>query len=144
MRGIDPVNWADEVSALQAQGYSFFDFLTAYERDGAIEVIARVLDPGRKHSQLLVTKVDTDQKSVASISRVYPGSVWHERETAEMFGINFIGLSDNRPLLRRSMIGRPPLLKSSVLAARMLKPWPGQPSHRKQQPIGVVDDWLQA
>ncbi|MDA3023015.1 MAG: NADH-quinone oxidoreductase subunit C [Actinomycetota bacterium] len=143
MRGIDPVFWVDEFSRLQAQGYLFFDFLTAYEREGEIEVIARVVNPKSKESELLVTKVDADHNSVTSISGVYPGAVWHERETAEMFGVNFIGLGDKRPLLRRSMLARPPMLKSSVLATRMLKPWPGQPSNRKQQPIGVVEDWLQ-
>ncbi|MSO26511.1 MAG: NADH-quinone oxidoreductase subunit C [Candidatus Nanopelagicales bacterium] len=143
MREVDQVFWADEFRALQSQGYFFFDFLTAYERDSQLVVIARVANPETKQSQMLTAKVDAQQNSMASISVTYPGAIWHERETTEMFGISFVGLEDARPLLRRSMLGRPPLLKSSVLAARMLKPWPGQPSHRKQQPVGVVDDWLQ-
>ncbi|GDX31624.1 hypothetical protein LBMAG15_05580 [Actinomycetes bacterium] len=144
MPEIESVLWAGEFRSLRTQGFLFFDFLTAYERDGQLAVIARVVNLDTKQSLLLTAKVDADQNSIATISDLYAGAVWQERETAEMFGIKFIGLGDTRPLLRRSMLARPPLLKSSVLAARMLKPWPGQPSHRKQQPVGVVDDWLQA
>lgn len=143
MRRVEPMVWAEEFRDLLAQGCTFFDFLTAYERDDHLAVIARVVNPDLKSAQLVTTAVEPGENAVKSISDVYPGAVWHERETAEMFGITFIGLGDTRPLLRRSSLGSPPLLKSSVLAARMLKPWPGKPSNRKQQPIGVVDDWLQ-
>ena len=143
MRNIDTALWADEFRELLARGFHFFDFLTAYERDSQLEVIARVVNPENKQSQLLATLIDPNLGEVASIASTYRGAVWHERETAEMFGIYFVGLVDERPLLRRSLLGSPPMLKSTVLAARMLKPWPGQPSPRKQQPIGVTEDWLQ-
>ena len=143
MRNIDTALWADEFRELLARGFHFFDFLTAYERDSQLEVIARVVNPENKQSQLLATLIDPNLGEVASIASTYRGAVWHERETAEMFGIYFVGLVDERPLLRRSLLGAPPMLKSTVLAARMLKPWPGQPSPRKQQPIGVTEDWLQ-
>ena len=143
MRNIDTALWADEFRELLARGFHFFDFLTAYERDSQLEVIARVVNPENKQSQLLSTMIDPNLGEVASIASTYRGAVWHERETAEMFGIYFVGLVDERPLLRRSLLGAPPMLKSTVLAARMLKPWPGQPSPRKQQPIGVTEDWLQ-
>ena len=143
MRNIDTALWADEFRELLARGFHFFDFLTAYERDSQLEVIARVVNPENKQSQLLATLIDPNRGEVTSIASTYRGAVWHERETAEMFGIYFVGLVDERPLLRRSLLGSPPMLKSTVLAARMLKPWPGQPSHRKQQPIGVTEDWLQ-
>ena len=143
MRNIDTALWADEFRELLARGFHFFDFLTAYERDSQLEVIARVVNPENKQSQLLSTMIDPKLGEVTSIASTYRGAVWHERETAEMFGIYFVGLVDERPLLRRSLLGAPPMLKSTVLAARMLKPWPGQPSPRKQQPIGVTEDWLQ-
>ena len=143
MRNIDTALWADEFRELLARGFHFFDFLTAYERDSQLEVIARVVNPENKQSQLLATLIDPNRSAVTSIASTYRGAVWHERETGEMFGIYFVGLVDERPLLRRSLLGAPPMLKSTVLAARMLKPWPGQPSPRKQQPIGVTEDWLQ-
>ncbi len=34
-----------------------------------------------------------------SIGKIFPGAVWHERETTEMFGIRFDGCPDNRNLL---------------------------------------------
>ncbi len=34
-----------------------------------------------------------------SIGKIFPGAVWHERETTEMFGIRFEGCLDSRNLL---------------------------------------------
>ncbi len=35
----------------------------------------------------------------SSIGKIFPGAVWHERETAEMFGIKFEGCPDTRNFL---------------------------------------------
>ncbi len=36
---------------------------------------------------------------VATISKVFPGANWHERETHDMFGIDFTGHPDLTPFL---------------------------------------------
>ncbi|MGH8916760.1 MAG: NADH-quinone oxidoreductase subunit C, partial [Actinomycetes bacterium] len=55
----------------------------------------------------------------------YRGANWHERETHEMFGIEFIGHPNLvRLLLPDDFQGRP-LRKDFVLASRAAKPWPG-------------------
>jgi NADH-quinone oxidoreductase subunit C len=61
---------------------------------------------------------------------VWPGAAWHERETHEMFGIDFEGFDDGsglglRPLLLPNGFEGTPLRKSFVLASRVSKAWPG-------------------
>src|SRR6185312_16908565 len=69
-------------------------------------------------------------QALASITGVFRGAAWHERETHEMFGLDFDGFDDGtglglRPLLLPDGFEGTPLRKSFVLAARASKPWPG-------------------
>ncbi len=51
--------------------------------------------------------------SVPSVADIFPGLEWHERETHEMFGIEFEGHPDMRPLLLpEELVGKYPLRKS--------------------------------
>ena len=60
---------------------------------------------------------------VASIADLYPSASWHERETTEMFEVDFAGHPDPRPLLV-SDGQRGALRKQTPLSAR-LESWPG-------------------
>jgi NADH-quinone oxidoreductase subunit C len=53
---------------------------------------------------------------VATVTTVWNGALWHERETHEMFGIVFQGHPDLRPLLLEESLGYYPLLRSHPLA----------------------------
>lgn len=103
---------------------------------------------------LLRTKVGREQPALASVVEIFAGAGWHERETAEMFGIAFTGgpgedPEDSHLLLPEEFEGHP-LRKEFVLASRVAKPWPGakepgesdetaSPSRRKTRPPGVPD-----
>jgi NADH-quinone oxidoreductase subunit C len=56
---------------------------------------------------------------------VYPGADWHERETWEMFGIEFHGHPALRHLYLPFEFEGFPLRKDYPLLAREVKPWPG-------------------
>jgi NADH-quinone oxidoreductase subunit C len=56
---------------------------------------------------------------------IYPGAAWPERETHEMFGIDFAGHPDLKPLLLAPEFEGHPLRKEFVLASRVAKDWPG-------------------
>ena len=82
---------------------------------------------------------------------LFEAAAWHERETAEMYGVRFDGHPDLRPLLLRATPAVPPLRKASALAARVETPWPGAPDpstggrvRRPQLPPGVRASWLEA
>jgi NADH-quinone oxidoreductase subunit C len=69
--------------------------------------------------------VSREDAALASIVGVYPGAAWHERETYEMFGVDFPGHPGLTPLLLPPEFEGHPLRKDFVLASRVAKPWPG-------------------
>lgn len=133
---------------------SFFDWLSAVdELEGRLRVVLHVADPVTLDRLLLTTVVRDDDAeggaSLPSLTPVYAGASWHERETWEMFGIGFDGHPNLTPLLLPDGFEGRPLRKDFVLASRVAKPWPGakepgesgsgSPSRRKTLPPGVPD-----
>lgn len=105
----------------------------------------------------LTTSVDRDHPRLDSLTSLLPAASWHERELREMFGVDFDGHPELRPLLLSPGLGIHPLRKESVLVTRAVTPWPGAPessgqdeessssgrrSRRASQPPGVPADWL--
>jgi len=166
LREVAPTDWHDAVAGAHADGFTFFDWLSAVDRtyDEAApgyDVILRALDVSSAtglRGIRLTTRVG-DGEPVASATDVYAGAAWHERETHEMFGVAFDSFDDGsglglRPLLLPDGFEGTPLRKSFVLAARASKPWPGgkepgeghdsgrSPSRRRVQAPGVPGpDW---
>jgi len=144
MRVVAAADWLAEWTQIHANGLAYFDFLTAVDRGDT----ANPLEWRERHTVLLSTTVGALDASLDSLSCLYLGAAWHERETREMFGVRFPGLADTRPLLLRTSLGAPPLRKSTVLAARVAVDWPGaaepggSPGRRRQRPPGVAADWL--
>jgi NADH-quinone oxidoreductase subunit C len=136
--------WSSTVLALRDDGYTYFDWLTAVDQtdatpetqgEGAVagfDIVChlmRVVPEGPLESVLLRTRAP-EGLPVPSVTGVFHGAAWHERETFEMFGIDFDGFDDGtgfglRPLLLPDGFEGNPLRKSFVLAARASKPWPG-------------------
>lgn len=104
----------------------FFDWLTAYDdRAAGLAVVVHVYSLRHRHRLALRTRVSRRSGSLASLCRLWPGADWHERETAEMFGITFTGHPNPRPLLLPPGFEGHPLRKEFLLGARVGKPWPG-------------------
>jgi len=57
------------------------------------------------------TRVPRSKPEVPTISLIYPGANWHERETHDFFGINFVGHPYLVPLLLPEDADFHPLLK---------------------------------
>jgi len=57
------------------------------------------------------TRLDRSKAEVPTITDIYAGANWHERETAEFFGINFVGHPHLIPLLLPEDADFHPLLK---------------------------------
>jgi NADH-quinone oxidoreductase subunit C len=88
------------------------------------QVFARVVDV-RRHVGVTVKTDVPDTMTVESWFTVYAGANWHERETHEMFGIEFAGHPDLRNLYLPTEFEGYPLRKDFPLLSRMVKPWPG-------------------
>ena len=162
MNELQSHQWLPALTDSWEAGFTFFDFLTAIDResptgDSDLEVVARVTTENFTESRTYSTRLRGNSPTLESIKDVYAGADWHERETAEMFGIHFIG-NDAQPLLRHQPLGAPPLRKSVILSTRVVTEWPGaaepeiksdgrkvgNPSRRRQRPPGVPENWLKS
>lgn len=116
---------------------TFFTFLSGVDRTefeegegddvstGELEVIVHVYSPEHVHGVTVHVPVPLDDPNCPSISGVYAGALWHERETWEMFGIAFPGHPKLVNLYLPEDFEGNPLRKSFRLPSRMTKPWPG-------------------
>lgn len=160
-RVVEPGGWVDAAAAARAEGFAFLDWLSAVDRTDdesapGFDVLCHLYDvsaPGALRGLLLTTRV-ADGEALPSLTGVFRGVAWHERETHEMFGIPVDGFDDGsglglRPLLLPDGFEGTPLRKSFQLAARAARPWPGgkepgeghesarSPSRRRVQAPGV-------
>jgi NADH-quinone oxidoreductase subunit C len=152
---VTPESWVAAVKATRDKlGMDFFDFLSAIdwmpspfgrgEDDPTAEPVERSTEVvqgyagGETRFQLIcrlasstshkgiTLKCDVpDSMAVDTISTVFAGANWHERETWEMFGIGFTGHPDLRHMYLPIDFEGFPLRKDFPLLARMVKPWPG-------------------
>ncbi|MGB7447784.1 MAG: NADH-quinone oxidoreductase subunit C [Ornithinimicrobium sp.] len=104
------------------------------EKEPGMVLVAHLMAVGEQHprplARMLLRTVVPESGVVASLTPLFAGAAWHERETHEMFGVEFSGFDDGtpggmRPLLLPPGFEGQPLRKSFVLAARASKPWPG-------------------
>ena len=93
--------------------------------DTRMQVFARVVSSATRVGVTIKADVPDENPTIESVSAVYAGANWHERETHEMFGIRFDGHPDLRNMYLPSDFEGHPLRKDFPLLARMVKPWPG-------------------
>ncbi|MBG6100776.1 NADH-quinone oxidoreductase subunit C [Micromonospora vinacea] len=126
---VPPASWLTAVTAARDDtelACDFFDWLSAVdELAEGFDVVAHLWSTRLRHGLLLRTRLPREAPTVASVVDVYPGAAWHERETHEMFGIDFAGHGELLPLLLPPEFEGHPLRKEFVLASRVAKPWPG-------------------
>jgi NADH-quinone oxidoreductase subunit C len=94
-------------------GCRFFNFLTAVDwKEQGLEVVARVDNLDDNVALMLKTKLGPGVTRCASLTPVYRGANWMERECFDMFGIRFDGHPDLRRILLEDTWEGHPLLKS--------------------------------
>jgi len=119
--------------------FDFFDFLSAVdEREQGFAVIVSLYSLAHRHHVTLRTLADggRDAPRVPSLTGVYRGANWHERETYDMYGISFAGHPSLLPrILTVENFEGWPLRKEFLLATREAKPWPGakEPEERREE-----------
>ena len=111
---VPPGQWASMARfAKETLGCVFFSFLSAVDwKEEGLEVIAWVDNLDSRFSVLMKSRLGADVTVCDSITSVYRGAGWMEREAFDMFGIRFEGHPDlRRILLDPDWVGHP-LLKS--------------------------------
>ena len=93
--------------------------------DTRFQVFCRLFDVEAKVGITLKADLDADAPTVESVTSVFRGADWHEREAWEMFGFDFPGHPGLRHLYLPGEFEGFPLRKDFPLLARVVKPWPG-------------------
>jgi NADH-quinone oxidoreductase subunit C len=138
---VDSASWVSSLTAARDEfGLRFFSWLSAIDWSNDVaqgeklnaeveeryELMAAVGDLDEGNLVIFSTDLGKDEPKVSSLVDVYAGANWHEREAAEMFGIDFQGHPHLRKLyLPEGFVGYP-LRKSFPLLSREVKPWPGK------------------
>ena len=92
---------------LKNKGYAYFSFITAvdpvkisiYGVDQKEKFLLRYRLSSLKDSVTLKLEIPRDNPVVDSVSSIWSGANWHEREVYDLFGITFKGHPDLRRIL---------------------------------------------
>ena len=132
--------WIDALTKARDElGLIFFSWLSAIDWsnevevgdppaedvDERLEVLCTVGDLSEGHRITISTEVPKDDPTMPTATGVYRGANWQERETVEMFGIDFVGHPELKKLYLVEDFEGNPLRKSFPLLSREVKPWPG-------------------
>jgi NADH-quinone oxidoreductase subunit C len=94
-------------------------------QDEGMEVIYQLLSIEKGHDVVVKAKLPKDDLRVASVASIWNAANWHERETRDMFGIDFLGHPHLVPLLLpEDMTDHFPLRKDNPLAP--IEEWQGE------------------
>ncbi|GII26113.1 NADH-quinone oxidoreductase subunit C [Planosporangium mesophilum] len=126
---VPPARWRDALRAARDDAElrcDFFDWLSAVDEvESGFRLVCHLWSTSLRHGLLIRALIGRDAPAIDSVVDLYPGAAWHERETHEMFGIDFPGHPGLTPLLLPPEFEGHPLRKEFVLASRVAKPWPG-------------------
>lgn len=105
--------------------YADFTSGVDWGEERGFEVVTHLFSMTHRHNVRVKVGVPYDDAVVATVSDLWATCDWHERETAEMFGIRFQG----HPMPVKLLLSEPfeghPLRKDFALMTREAKPWPG-------------------
>jgi len=90
-----------------------------------ITVVAQLYSTSFVQHLRLKVACDAGDPVCPTLSDICPGADWHERETAEMFGVRFEGHPNLVKLLLDDGFEGHPLRKDFDLMSREAKVWPG-------------------
>ncbi|KUJ95133.1 MAG: NADH-quinone oxidoreductase subunit [Desulfonauticus sp.] len=121
---ITPASLLQHVQKLDELGYFLEDITCMQVKEGFLLTyhFNRWEKPGRLALRVLVVEED---KTIDSISSIYPGALWHERECYDFFGIVFKNHPSLIPLLLPPEMEERPLLKSSEKLRDLYELLPG-------------------
>jgi NADH-quinone oxidoreductase subunit C len=117
---VDPKSWKAICRFLRDDAQMSFDMFVDLcgvdypSRTPRIEVVLHLYSVARRHRVRLKTRIgDEDMESceVDSISDLWPGADWFERETYDLMGVTFKGHPDLRRILMYPEFEGHPLLK---------------------------------
>jgi NADH-quinone oxidoreductase subunit C len=141
---VDKSKWQSQAAKLKQTGFIRCEWLTATHNGGDSFEVSLMLSK-EDLSEHMILSTDAEG-SMDSVSDIYPAVEFHEREVAQMFGLEFVGLKDATPAFEIELPGFP-LRRDFALATRADTEWPGavepdeNAKRRPSLPPGVLPEW---
>lgn len=128
-RVVDVVRTLRDDAALACEYFGFLSAIDWMEEGFEVLVVLTSLRYGP--TVCVKVRLPAEDPHMPTLTGVFRGADWHERETAEMFGIRFDGHPNLVKLYLPEDFEGHPLRKSFALASRVYKPWPGEKEFEK-------------
>lgn len=101
---VDVKDYYEDIQTLFNEGYEMMVDLTAVDwfrkKEPRFEVVVNLLSLSKNKRKTIKVKVDDKTLTIPSITDIYPGANFYEREVFDMFGILF----ENHPELTRILM----------------------------------------
>lgn len=95
-----------------ALAFDYLRCLSVVDLGEQLQVVYHLYSTVHRHKMVIKALLPVDRPTVASVTSVWPGADWHEREAYDLFGVNFEGHPHLKPLLLWEGFPGHPLLKS--------------------------------
>lgn len=87
------------LASLRDSGFDMLVFVTAVDRAESMEVVYRLGSTKRPEQLFVKARLDRAAPEAPTATDLWPAAGWHERETADLFGLTFAGHPDPRALI---------------------------------------------
>jgi NADH-quinone oxidoreductase subunit C len=135
---VGPAHYRDLVRTLRDDSEfacDYCEFVSAVDRgEPGFDVVTQLWSTTRHHGVRIKVACPKEEPTCPTISDLYPGANWHEREAWELFGIRFDGHPQLVKLLLPEQFEGHPLRKDFLLMSRVAKPWPGEETTEEGPP----------
>jgi NADH-quinone oxidoreductase subunit C len=109
---VQPSLWHALAEYCRDNGYGYFSDLTAVDNGSELRIVCRLMHETTHDQIVLSVGLTRTNGRLASLSHIFGGANWAEREAFDMFGVRFDGHPDmNRIMLEEDWQGYP-LLKT--------------------------------
>jgi NADH/F420H2 dehydrogenase subunit C len=108
---LEPERLVDVAKWLLEKGFSYFSFVTAVDRKKTFELFYHLVEPRGGEKVFLRTEISRRKPSISSVTSIWSGADWHEREVYDLFGISFEGHPNLKRLLLKDDFKGYPLRK---------------------------------
>ena len=115
--------------------FDFCQSITGMDTGDTFTCVYHLYSYSKRHTLVLKVTTPRDEATLPSCVVAWPVVDWYERETAEMFGIQFSGHPDLRPLLLPEGWQGYPMRKDYVEQPQYL----GMPTTR-ENPLDLLDE----
>jgi NADH-quinone oxidoreductase subunit C len=128
---VPAAKWQGFARHLKGCGRCRFDMITFicgvdWPDDNEIEIVAHFYSVRRQHKINMKIRVPREDGRVPTLTGVWRGADWHERETAELYGVIFEGHPHLVKLLLPEAFEGYPMRKDFLLMTREAKEWEGR------------------